>query len=135
MPAKKTSSKKQEIVTADDLVKKEGPASGTPVKKDEPKIRVDGRSLPDAHLPTQYTEGILDTTPEGHGFLRPKFTPSNKDIYISASQIRRFRLREGDMVGGQVRSPKENERYHGILKIEKVRTYYFKPAFPMRVKI
>ncbi|MFH1601445.1 MAG: transcription termination factor Rho [Candidatus Shapirobacteria bacterium] len=101
-PTNKTSSErepvKQDFVTADDY----------------------SRSMPDAHLPTEFSQGILDMTPDGHGFLRPNFIPSNKDIYISASQVHRFRLREGDMVGGQVRSPKENERYYGILKIEKV---------------
>ncbi|KKW13803.1 MAG: Transcription termination factor Rho [Parcubacteria group bacterium GW2011_GWA2_50_10b] len=63
---------------------------------------------------------ILDTMPEGHGFLRPKFTPSEKDVYISQSQIRRFLLRNGDMVQGQARQPKDNERYWGLLKVENV---------------
>lgn len=67
-----------------------------------------------------YSEGILDIQIEGHGFLRPKFTPSSGDIYISQSQIRRFSLRPGDMVGGLVRPPKEMERYHGLLKVEKI---------------
>jgi transcription termination factor Rho len=58
--------------------------------------------------------------PEGHGFLRPKYTPSEKDVYISQSQIRRFLLRNGDMVEGQARAPKDNERYWGLLKVEKV---------------
>lgn len=64
--------------------------------------------------------GILDIQPEGHGFLRPKFRPSEKDIYISQSQIRRFWLRPGDFVEGVGRPPKDNERYYGLLKIEKV---------------
>ena len=81
---------------------------------------VDNRVLPDADLPTQYVEGVLSITEEGHGYLRPKFIPSEGDVYISASQIRRFSLREGDMVGGQARAPKENERYFGLLKVEKV---------------
>ena len=81
---------------------------------------VDNRVIPDAGVPTQYMEGVLDTSPEGHGYLRPKFVPSEKDVYISLSQIRRFNLRPGDMVGGQVRAPKEKERYHGLLKVEKV---------------
>jgi transcription termination factor Rho len=58
--------------------------------------------------------------PEGHGFLRPKFIPSDKDIYISQSQIRKFSLRPGDEVQGQAREPKDNERYFGLLKVEKV---------------
>lgn len=81
---------------------------------------VDNRVLPDADLPTQFVAGVLSITDEGHGYLRPKFIPSENDVYISASQIRRFSLRPGDMVGGQARSPKENERYYGLLKVEKV---------------
>lgn len=64
--------------------------------------------------------GILDIQGEGHGFLRPRFRPSERDIYISASQIRRFWLRPGDLVEGIGRPPKDNERYYGLLKIEKV---------------
>lgn len=64
--------------------------------------------------------GILDIQREGHGFLRPKFRPSDKDIYISSSQIRRFWLRPGDFVRGMGRPPKDNERYYGLLKIEEV---------------
>ena len=74
----------------------------------------------DADVPTETVRGILDTMPEGHGFLRPKFTPSDGDVYISQSQIRRFLLRNGDMVEGQARPPKESERYFGLLKVEKV---------------
>src|SRR3989338_2917511 len=62
----------------------------------------------DLNTPTQYVQGILDIQQEGHGFLRPKFIPSDKDIYISQSQIRKFQLRPGDLVGGQAREPKEN---------------------------
>lgn len=83
-------------------------------------ISVDNRVLPDSSLPTEYLEGILDISEEGSGVLRPKFIPSEKDIYISASQIRRFSLRQGDLVGGQARAPKENERYFGLLKVEKI---------------
>lgn len=78
------------------------------------------RIIPDADLPTEYVEGFLDVTPDGHGYLRPKMIPSSKDVYISSSQVRRFNLRPGDMVGGQAREPKESERYWGLLKVEKV---------------
>lgn len=78
------------------------------------------RVLPDADLPTEFVEGFLDVTPDGHGYLRPKMVPSSKDVYISSSQVRRFNLRPGDMVGGQAREPKDNERYWGLLKVEKV---------------
>ncbi|PTM56779.1 transcription termination factor Rho [Desmospora activa DSM 45169] len=68
-----------------------------------------------------FMEGVLDILPEGYGFLRPiNFLPSSEDIYISASQIRRFDLRQGDLVSGKVRPPKENERYFGLLHVEAV---------------
>lgn len=73
-----------------------------------------------ANTPTKPVSGFLDIMPEGHGFLRPKFIPGEGDIYISQSQIRKFQLREGDEVAGQARMPKENERYLGLLKVEKV---------------
>ncbi|MDO8488030.1 MAG: transcription termination factor Rho [bacterium] len=81
---------------------------------------VDDRIIPDAGVPTEFIEGYLDITPDGHGYLRPKMIPSSKDVYISASQVRRFNLRGGDLVGGQARAPKDNERYWGLLKVEKV---------------
>ncbi len=71
-------------------------------------------------LPTEEVSGFLDIMPEGHGFLRPKYTPSQGDVYISASQIRRFNLRGGDFVEGGARLPKENERYYGLLQVSKV---------------
>lgn len=68
-----------------------------------------------------FMEGILEILPEGYGFLRPiNYLPSSEDIYISASQIRRFELRNGDKVSGKVRPPKENERYFGLLHVEAV---------------
>ena len=76
--------------------------------------------IPDANLPTEYVEGVLDIANEGSGLLRPKFSASDHDVYISSSQIRRFNLRLGDKIGGQARRPKENERYWGLLKVEKV---------------
>ena len=69
---------------------------------------------------TEPVFGILDIQREGHGFLRPKFRASERDIYISSSQIRRFWLRAGDRVEGVGRPPKDNERYYGLLRIEKV---------------
>ncbi|MBO8172035.1 MAG: transcription termination factor Rho [Bacillaceae bacterium] len=68
-----------------------------------------------------FMEGVLEILPEGYGFLRPiNYLPSSEDIYISASQIRRFDLRTGDKVSGKVRPPKENERYFGLLHVEAV---------------
>lgn len=68
-----------------------------------------------------FMEGVLDVLPEGFGFLRPiNYLPSKEDIYISASQIRRFDLRNGDLVSGKCRPPKENERYFGLLQVNAV---------------
>lgn len=68
-----------------------------------------------------FMEGVLDILQEGFGFLRPiNYLPSSEDIYISASQIRRFDLRSGDIVSGKCRPPKENERYFGLLHVEAV---------------
>ena len=68
-----------------------------------------------------FMEGVLEVLPEGFGFLRPiNYLPSSEDIYISASQIRKFDLRSGDMVSGKCRPPKENERYFGLLRVEAV---------------
>ncbi|MCT1901193.1 transcription termination factor Rho [Oceanobacillus sojae] len=69
-----------------------------------------------------FMNGILEIIPsEGFGFLRPiNYSPSAEDIYISASQIRRFDLRNGDKVSGKVRPPKENERYYGLLHVDAV---------------
>lgn len=68
-----------------------------------------------------FAEGVLEILPDGYGFLRPfKYLPSEDDIYISPSQIRRFDLRTGDKVGGLVRPPKETERYFALLRVEQV---------------
>lgn len=68
-----------------------------------------------------FSEGILEIMSEGFGFLRTSgYLPGGNDIYISPSQIRRFNLSIGDLVSGQVRPPKEGERYYALLKIEAV---------------
>ena len=72
---------------------------------------------------TIYGEGVLETLPDGFGFLRSpdyNYLPGPDDIYISPSQIRRFNLRTGDIVSGQIRPPKETERYFALLKVEKI---------------
>ncbi|RED54984.1 transcription termination factor Rho [Cohnella lupini] len=68
-----------------------------------------------------FMEGVLEVLPEGFGFLRPiNYLPSPEDIYISASQIRKFDLRTGDLVSGKCRAPKESERYFGLLQVNAV---------------
>jgi len=68
-----------------------------------------------------FAQGVLEILPDGYGFLRPfDYLPSQDDIYVSPSQIKRFNLKTGDLVGGQVRPPKDNERYFALLRVEAV---------------
>ncbi|NPV05126.1 MAG: transcription termination factor Rho [Syntrophaceae bacterium] len=70
-----------------------------------------------------YGEGVLETLPDGFGFLRAvdyNYLPGPDDIYVSPSQIRRFNLRTGDTVSGEVRPPKEGEKYFALLKVDSV---------------
>lgn len=68
-----------------------------------------------------FTEGVLEILPDGYGFLRVQaYTPSPDDVYVSPSQIRRFNLRTGDLVLGQVRRPKDGERYYALLRVKAV---------------
>ena len=70
---------------------------------------------------TIFSAGLLEIVEEGFGFLRQeRFLPGSMDVYVSQSQIRRFGLRAGDMVAGQVRPPKESEKYYGLLRVEAV---------------
>ena len=82
-------------------------------------MRVLAEQTPDR--PMQLRTGLLDILPDGFGFLRTQgYTQSDSDIYVSLSQIRRFKLRRGDEITGQVRTPKDNEKYHALLKIHTV---------------
>jgi transcription termination factor Rho len=68
-----------------------------------------------------YKKGILEILPDGWGFLRrPDYKPSKEDVYVSQSQVKRFGLRPGDFVYGQVRAPKDGEKYFGMLRVESV---------------
>jgi len=70
-----------------------------------------------------FAEGVLEILPDGFGFLRSpdySYLPGPDDIYVSPSQIRRFNLRTGDLVSGQIRPPKENERYFALLRVEAI---------------
>ncbi|MGB5617459.1 MAG: Rho termination factor N-terminal domain-containing protein, partial [Desulfobacterales bacterium] len=70
-----------------------------------------------------YGQGTLEILPDGFGFLRSpdyNYLPGPDDIYVSPSQIRRFNLRTGDTVSGQIRQPKESERYFALLKVEAI---------------
>lgn len=87
---------------------------------------VDNRVIPDANVPTEEVSGMLEITSDNHGILRQKFSESSRDAYISSSQINRFNLRPGDLVTGPARMPKNNERFWGLLKVEKVNGVDFK---------
>ena len=69
----------------------------------------------------KWGEGVLDVIEDGFGFLRgERYLPGQDDIYVSQSQIRRFGLRTGDKVAGQIRPPKDNEKFHSLLRVEAV---------------
>ncbi len=68
-----------------------------------------------------FSDGVLDIVPDGFGFLRgDRMLPGSNDVYVSQSQIRRFGLRTGDRVWGQIRPPKESERYYSLLRVEMI---------------
>ncbi len=70
-----------------------------------------------------FSEGVLEVLPDGFGFLRApdyNYLPGPDDIYVSPSQIRKFDLHTGDTVSGQIRPPKEGERYFALIKVEAV---------------
>jgi transcription termination factor Rho len=82
-----------------------------------------------------FAEGVLETLPDGYGFLRApesNYLPGPDDIYVSPSQIRKFDLRTGDTVSGQVRPPKEGERYFALIKVEAIN---FEPPEAARDKV
>ena len=76
-----------------------------------------------SHRGEVFGDGVLETLPDGFGFLRSpdyNYLPGPDDIYVSPSQIRRFGLRTGDPVEGQIRPPKDSERYFALLKVDRV---------------
>ena len=82
-----------------------------------------------------FSEGVLETLPDGFGFLRApdyNYLPGPDDIYVSPSQIRKFDLHTGDTVSGQIRPPKEGERYFALIKVEAIN---FEPPDRAREKV
>ncbi|MCC6728230.1 MAG: transcription termination factor Rho [Chthonomonadales bacterium] len=91
---------------------------GTPRKEDLIRRIIDSQTERNGLLVAQ---GVLEILPEGWGFLRRNnFTPNAEDIYVSQTQIKRFALKTGDLVAGQVRPPKDSEKYFGLLRVEQV---------------
>ncbi len=69
----------------------------------------------------RFSEGVLEILPDGYGFLRDKtLLPGKNDIYVSPSQIKRFGLKDGDIITGQIRPPKDDEKYFALLKVEAI---------------
>lgn len=96
-----------------------------PVVKEETLLPKDGNDLS--------AQGVLEILPEGYGFLRPTaYIPSENDIYISPSQIRRFDLRTGDHVAGQTRPPREGERFPALIRVEAINSLAVEVALPRR---
>lgn len=110
-----------DMMTATELAKV---AKKLKVSIDQPRAQVIEQVLESTNAECIYRRGILDILPDGWGFLRkPNYLPSTDDVYVSQSQVKRFGLRCGDLVYGQVRVPKEGEKYHGMLRVESVNGY------------
>ncbi|MEQ1933169.1 MAG: transcription termination factor Rho, partial [Fimbriimonadaceae bacterium] len=91
------------------------------ISPDQPREIALRQLLEVANPDCTYREGVLELMNDGWGFLRRlNYLPSNDDVYVSQSQVKRFGLRCGDMVYGLVRAPKEGEKYHGMLRVEGV---------------
>ncbi|MDR1966302.1 MAG: transcription termination factor Rho [Synergistaceae bacterium] len=96
-----------------------GVASPTTQRKDD--LIVSTLAAQSLLMGFRFGGGTLECLPEGYGFLRPSgLLPSNNDIYVSASQIRRFGLRNGDVVWGMVRPPRDPEHYEALIRVETV---------------
>lgn len=130
-----TVQKNEEIVVAPESV---GAAESVAPAKDIPVVPLQPKVFPkvmplrsnapmprndrmEKESPSAVVTGVLDTSKDGHGVLRVHMSGDDEnDVYISSSQVRRFKLRPGDVVTGPARYPKENERYWGLLKVDSV---------------
>ena len=103
------------------LAKKEGIIEYSALKKQDLIFRILKERIRQNGL--MYGEGVLEVLPDGYGFLRNPsymYLSSSDDIYVSPSQIRRFGLRTGNIVSGQIRPPKESEKYFALLRVEAI---------------
>jgi transcription termination factor Rho len=113
----------QKLAVADlhDLAKKEGIKEYSAMKKQDLIFRILKERIRQNGL--MYGEGVLEVLPDGYGFLRNpdyNYLSSPDDIYVSPSQIRRFGLRTGNTVSGQIRPPKDSEKYFALLRVEAI---------------
>ncbi len=100
---------------------KEAKAAGVSVDQERSIVIEEMLRHANAEHGSVYRKGVLDILPDGWGFLRQmNFQPSNEDVYVSQSQVKRFALRPGDIIFGLVREPKEGEKYFGMLRVESV---------------
>ncbi len=116
-----TALQKMTIKGLQDTAKKEGIQECSGLKKQELIFKILKERVNQNGL--MYGEGVVEVLPEGFGFLRSpdyNYLPCPDDIYISPSQIRRFGIRTGATVSGQIRPPKENERYFALLRVEAI---------------
>ena len=116
-----TALQKMTIKALQDTAKKEGIKEYSGLKKQELIFKILKERVNQNGL--MYGEGVVEVLPEGFGFLRSpdyNYLPCPDDIYISPSQIRRFGIRTGATVSGQIRPPKENERYFALLRVEAI---------------
>jgi len=157
MPIKKAkplaeSDKSEDTLDVSELIKKEMDSVEQPLanepkeeeknsqpKSDQPiKSRQGGSSfekrIQDDLKQAFEVGGFLDIINTSYGFLRPNFFSSKDDVYVSMSQVRKFRLRQGDHVIGLARPPKQNERFHGLLKITKINDVELKSGAPLERK-
>ena len=125
--------KELNIATLTQVAKDLGVAGATGMRKQELIFKILQAQTEKAGL--IFSEGVLECLPDGFGFLRApdyNYLPGPDDIYVSPSQIRKFDLRTGDTVSGQIRPPKEGERYFALIKVEAIN---FEPPDEARNKI
>jgi transcription termination factor Rho len=116
-----TDLQKLTVTELHDLAKKEGIKDYSALKKQDLIFKILKERIQQNGL--MYGEGVLEVLPDGYGFLRnPRYNylSSSDDIYVSPSQIRRFGLRTGNMVSGQIRPPKDSEKYFALLRVEAI---------------
>src|SRR3989337_781100 len=121
MPMDISELKSKKIVELNEIAKELGIAGYSDLRKQELIFKIlEAQTSKDG---LTFSKGVLEVLPDGYGFLRSSdynYLPSPDDIYVSPSQIKKFALRTGDFVSGQVRPPKEGERFFALLRVEAV---------------
>jgi len=116
-----TDLQKLTVAELHDIAKREGITEYSALKKQDLIFRILKERIHQNGL--MYGEGVLEVLPDGYGFLRNavyNYLSSSDDIYVSPSQIRRFGLRTGNIVSGQIRPPKDSEKYFALLRVEAI---------------